>query len=79
MKIALFYTQLQKKLHYLEEQLNIEMQAKDELEQKYRSNCSRLEKITKELDEEVSGCFISGTSAKSRVGIYSDLTSLHMC
>uniref|UniRef100_A0A671LM97 non-specific serine/threonine protein kinase n=1 Tax=Sinocyclocheilus anshuiensis TaxID=1608454 RepID=A0A671LM97_9TELE len=46
---------LQKKLHSLEEQLNNEMQTKDELEQKYRSNCSRLEKITKELDEEVSG------------------------
>lgn len=46
---------LQKKLHSLEEQLNIEMQAKDELEQKYRSNCSRLEKITKELDEEING------------------------
>uniref|UniRef100_A0A8C1FLV8 Rho-associated protein kinase 2 n=1 Tax=Cyprinus carpio carpio TaxID=630221 RepID=A0A8C1FLV8_CYPCA len=54
-EIALFSTQLQKKLHSLEEQLNNEMQAKDELEQKYRSNCSRLEKITKELDEEVSG------------------------
>ncbi|XP_043112266.1 rho-associated protein kinase 2 isoform X2 [Puntigrus tetrazona] len=46
---------LQKKLHSLEEQLNNEMQAKDELEQKYRSNCSRLEKITKELDEEING------------------------
>ncbi|KAK2896873.1 hypothetical protein Q8A67_011361 [Cirrhinus molitorella] len=46
---------LQKKLHTLEEQLNTEMQAKDELEQKYRSNCSRLEKITKELDEEING------------------------
>uniref|UniRef100_A0A8C2KPW9 non-specific serine/threonine protein kinase n=1 Tax=Cyprinus carpio TaxID=7962 RepID=A0A8C2KPW9_CYPCA len=45
---------LQKKLHSLEEQLNNEMQAKDELEQKYRSNCSRLEKITKELDEEIN-------------------------
>ncbi|XP_050982774.1 rho-associated protein kinase 2 isoform X2 [Labeo rohita] len=45
---------LQKKLHSLEEQLNSEMQAKDELEQKYRSNCSRLEKITKELDEEIN-------------------------
>uniref|UniRef100_A0A673GPD6 non-specific serine/threonine protein kinase n=1 Tax=Sinocyclocheilus rhinocerous TaxID=307959 RepID=A0A673GPD6_9TELE len=52
--IALFSTQLQKKLHSLEEQLNNEMQAKDELEQKYRSNCSRLEKITKELDEEIN-------------------------
>uniref|UniRef100_A0A671LLR9 non-specific serine/threonine protein kinase n=1 Tax=Sinocyclocheilus anshuiensis TaxID=1608454 RepID=A0A671LLR9_9TELE len=45
---------LQKKLHSLEEQLNNEMQTKDELEQKYRSNCSRLEKITKELDEEIT-------------------------
>uniref|UniRef100_A0A673JDZ1 Rho-associated protein kinase 2 n=1 Tax=Sinocyclocheilus rhinocerous TaxID=307959 RepID=A0A673JDZ1_9TELE len=35
-------------------QLNNEMQTKDELEQKYRSNCSRLEKITKELDEEIN-------------------------
>uniref|UniRef100_A0A672Q790 non-specific serine/threonine protein kinase n=1 Tax=Sinocyclocheilus grahami TaxID=75366 RepID=A0A672Q790_SINGR len=50
---------LQKKLHSLEEQLNNEMQTKDELEQKYRSNCSRLEKITKELDEEVSGNLIT--------------------
>uniref|UniRef100_A0A8C7R5V4 Rho-associated protein kinase n=1 Tax=Oncorhynchus mykiss TaxID=8022 RepID=A0A8C7R5V4_ONCMY len=40
---------LQKKLHQLEEQLNNEMQTKDELEHK----CSRLEKISKELDEEV--------------------------
>uniref|UniRef100_A0A672PZT0 Rho-associated protein kinase 2 n=1 Tax=Sinocyclocheilus grahami TaxID=75366 RepID=A0A672PZT0_SINGR len=47
-------TELQKKLHSLEEQLNNEMQTKDELEQKYRSNCSRLEKITKELDEEIN-------------------------
>ncbi|XP_059421994.1 rho-associated protein kinase 2 isoform X4 [Carassius carassius] len=45
---------LQKKLHSVEEQLNNEMQVKDELEQKYRSNCSRLEKITKELDEEIN-------------------------
>ncbi|XP_073689932.1 rho-associated protein kinase 2-like [Garra rufa] len=45
---------LQKKLHTLEEQFTNEMQAKDELEQKYRSNCSRLEKITKELDEEIN-------------------------
>uniref|UniRef100_A0A672PZQ5 non-specific serine/threonine protein kinase n=1 Tax=Sinocyclocheilus grahami TaxID=75366 RepID=A0A672PZQ5_SINGR len=39
---------------YSKEQLNNEMQTKDELEQKYRSNCSRLEKITKELDEEIN-------------------------
>nr|XP_005995982.1 PREDICTED: rho-associated protein kinase 2 isoform X3 [Latimeria chalumnae] len=46
--------QLQKKLYKLEEQLNNEMQAKDEVEQKYRSVSSRLEKLMKELDEEVS-------------------------
>uniref|UniRef100_A0A674B1T7 Rho-associated protein kinase 2 n=1 Tax=Salmo trutta TaxID=8032 RepID=A0A674B1T7_SALTR len=40
---------LQKKLHQLEEQLNNEMQTKDELEHK----CSRLEKTSKDLDEEV--------------------------
>jgi len=51
------------------------MQAKDELEQKFRSNCTRMEKITKELDEEVSACLVSGTSAKLCVGIYSDLTA----
>uniref|UniRef100_A0A668ACL4 Rho-associated protein kinase 2 n=1 Tax=Myripristis murdjan TaxID=586833 RepID=A0A668ACL4_9TELE len=45
--------QLQKKLNRLEEQLNHEMQAKDELEQKYTT--SRLEKLVKELDEEMSG------------------------
>ncbi|XP_059373283.1 rho-associated protein kinase 2-like isoform X2 [Carassius carassius] len=45
---------LQKKINSLEEQLNNEMQTKEELEQKYRSNCSRLEKITKELDEEIN-------------------------
>ncbi|XP_051945717.1 rho-associated protein kinase 2-like [Xyrauchen texanus] len=49
------YLALQKKLHCLEEQLNNEMQAKDEIEQKYRSNFNRLDKITKELDEEING------------------------
>jgi len=34
-----------------------------------------MEKITKELDEEVSACLVSGTSAKLCVGIYSDLTA----
>lgn len=57
---------LQKKLHCLEEQLNNEMQAKDELEQKYRSNSNRLEKITKELDEEMN----------SRKGLESTLRQL---
>ncbi|CAM4726247.1 unnamed protein product [Leuciscus chuanchicus] len=55
---------LQKKLHSLEEQLHIEMQAKDELEQKFRSNCSRLEKITKELDEEINGRKVLETSLR---------------
>ncbi|XP_057197280.1 rho-associated protein kinase 2 isoform X3 [Triplophysa rosa] len=55
---------LQKKLHCLEEQLNNEMQAKDELEQKYRNNFSRLEKITKELDEEINGRKVLETSLR---------------
>ncbi|KAG1950337.1 rho-associated protein kinase [Pimephales promelas] len=55
---------LQNKLHSLEEQLNIEMQAKDELEQKFRSNCTRMEKITKELDEEINGRKVLETSLR---------------
>ncbi|KAI1895124.1 hypothetical protein AGOR_G00103060 [Albula goreensis] len=47
--------QLQKKLQQLEEQLNMEMQAKDEIEHRYRTASSRLEKVSKELDEEVTG------------------------
>ncbi|XP_029903090.1 rho-associated protein kinase 2-like isoform X1 [Myripristis murdjan] len=47
--------ELQKKLNRLEEQLNHEMQAKDELEQKCKDTTSRLEKLVKELDEEMSG------------------------
>ncbi|XP_045579489.1 rho-associated protein kinase 2 isoform X2 [Salmo salar] len=45
---------LQKKLHQLEEQLNNEMQTKDELEHKCRTATSRLEKTSKDLDEEMS-------------------------
>ncbi|XP_042189580.1 rho-associated protein kinase 2 isoform X2 [Callorhinchus milii] len=45
---------LQKKLHQIEEQLNNEMQAKDEMEQKYRATNNRLEKISKELEDEVT-------------------------
>uniref|UniRef100_A0AAR2JW04 Rho-associated protein kinase 2 n=1 Tax=Pygocentrus nattereri TaxID=42514 RepID=A0AAR2JW04_PYGNA len=45
---------IQKKLHCLEEQLNNEMQAKDELEHKYRTTSGRLDKITKELEEEIN-------------------------
>ncbi|XP_074394202.1 rho-associated protein kinase 2 isoform X3 [Zonotrichia albicollis] len=44
----------QNKLSKLEEQLSNELQAKDELEQKYRSTSVRLEKIAKELDEEIT-------------------------
>ncbi|KAJ3612919.1 hypothetical protein NHX12_019176, partial [Muraenolepis orangiensis] len=46
---------LQKKLVDLEEQLNSQLQVKDELEHKYRAATSRLDKISKELEEEVSG------------------------
>ncbi|NXA11491.1 ROCK2 kinase, partial [Sapayoa aenigma] len=46
--------EFQKKLSKLEEQLSNELQAKDELEQKYRSTSNRLEKIVKELDEEIT-------------------------
>uniref|UniRef100_A0A8C9XIR1 Rho-associated protein kinase n=1 Tax=Sander lucioperca TaxID=283035 RepID=A0A8C9XIR1_SANLU len=44
--------QLQKKLHQLEEQVDHEMQAKDELEHKIANN--RLDKLVKELDKEMS-------------------------
>ncbi|KAF4088654.1 hypothetical protein AMELA_G00057220 [Ameiurus melas] len=43
---------LLKKIHQLEEQLHGEMQLKDELEQKCRASDTKLEKITKELDEQ---------------------------
>ncbi|KFV50712.1 Rho-associated protein kinase 2, partial [Tyto alba] len=46
--------EFQKKVSKLEEQLSNELQAKDELEQKYRSTNTRLEKIVKELDEEIT-------------------------
>ncbi|XP_013999399.1 rho-associated protein kinase 2 isoform X2 [Salmo salar] len=46
--------QLQKKFHCLEEQLNHEMQAKDHLENKYKTTTSHLEKLVKELEEEMS-------------------------
>ncbi|NXF37830.1 ROCK2 kinase, partial [Nyctibius bracteatus] len=46
--------EFQKKLSKLEEQLSNELQAKDELEQKYRSANARLEKVVKELDEEIT-------------------------
>ncbi|TMS21422.1 Rho-associated protein kinase 2 [Larimichthys crocea] len=45
---------LQKKLRLLEVQLNNEKQVKDEIEHKYRATTSRLDKISKELEEEVS-------------------------
>nr|XP_046229147.1 rho-associated protein kinase 2-like isoform X2 [Scatophagus argus] len=46
--------ELQKKLHQLEEQLDHEMQAKDELEQKCKNATNRLDKLVKELDKEMS-------------------------
>ncbi|XP_061751725.1 rho-associated protein kinase 2 isoform X4 [Nerophis ophidion] len=45
---------LEKKLHHFEVQLNNEKQAKDDLEHKFRAATSRLDKISKELEEEVS-------------------------
>uniref|UniRef100_A0AAQ4RWN2 Rho-associated protein kinase n=1 Tax=Gasterosteus aculeatus aculeatus TaxID=481459 RepID=A0AAQ4RWN2_GASAC len=46
--------QLQKKIHQLEEQVDHEMQAKDELEQKYKNATNRLDKLLKEFDKEMS-------------------------
>ncbi|XP_024909939.1 rho-associated protein kinase 2 [Cynoglossus semilaevis] len=46
---------LQKKLCHLEVQLNNEKQSRDDMEHKYRAATSRLDKISKELEEEVSG------------------------
>uniref|UniRef100_H3B2B3 Rho-associated protein kinase 1 n=1 Tax=Latimeria chalumnae TaxID=7897 RepID=H3B2B3_LATCH len=45
---------LQKKIYQLEEQLQNEMQLKDEMEQKCRTSNIKLDKIMKELDEEVN-------------------------
>lgn len=46
--------EIQKKLYALEEHLNSEVQAKEELEQKCKSINTRLEKTTKELEEEIT-------------------------
>uniref|UniRef100_A0A1A8BPP1 non-specific serine/threonine protein kinase n=2 Tax=Nothobranchius kadleci TaxID=1051664 RepID=A0A1A8BPP1_NOTKA len=46
--------ELQKNLQLLEEQLDHEMQAKDELEQKCRNATNRLDKLVKELDKEMN-------------------------
>ncbi|KAM8725581.1 rho-associated protein kinase 2-like isoform 4-T4 [Acanthopagrus schlegelii] len=46
--------ELQKKLHQLEEKLDHEMQAKDELEHKCKNATNRLDKLVKELDKEMS-------------------------
>ncbi|XP_048354650.1 rho-associated protein kinase 2 [Sphaerodactylus townsendi] len=48
------FAQFQKKLSKLEDQLRNEVQLKDELEQKCRAINNRLEKIMKELDEEIT-------------------------
>ncbi|XP_054617437.1 rho-associated protein kinase 2-like isoform X2 [Dunckerocampus dactyliophorus] len=46
--------ELQKKVNELEEQLDHEMQAKDELEHKFRNATNSLEKLVKELDKEMN-------------------------
>ncbi|XP_077394683.1 rho-associated protein kinase 2 isoform X1 [Festucalex cinctus] len=46
---------LQKKFRHLEVQLNNEKQAKDDLEHKFRAATSRLDKISKDLEDEVAG------------------------
>ncbi|XP_029281101.1 rho-associated protein kinase 2-like isoform X2 [Cottoperca gobio] len=46
--------ELQEKLHQLEEQVDHEMQAKDELEHKCKNATNRLDKLVKELDKEMS-------------------------
>ncbi|XP_035802603.2 rho-associated protein kinase 2-like isoform X2 [Amphiprion ocellaris] len=46
--------ELQKKFHQLEEQLDHEMQAKDELEHKCKNATNRLDKLVKELDKEMN-------------------------
>ncbi|XP_041103680.1 rho-associated protein kinase 1 [Polyodon spathula] len=45
---------LQKRVYQLEEQLNNEMQQKDEMEQKCRASNTKLDKIMKELDDEAN-------------------------
>ncbi|XP_056598998.1 rho-associated protein kinase 1 isoform X3 [Triplophysa dalaica] len=45
---------LQKKIYQLEEQLHSEMQLRDEMEQKCRASNTKLDKIMKELDEEIN-------------------------
>ncbi|XP_012683372.2 rho-associated protein kinase 1 [Clupea harengus] len=45
---------LQKRIYQLEEQLHSEMQLKDEMEQKCRTSNTKLDKIMKELDEEIN-------------------------
>ncbi|XP_076612596.1 rho-associated protein kinase 2-like [Chaetodon auriga] len=46
--------ELQKKLHQVEERLDHEMQARDELEHKCKNATNRLDKLVKELDKEMS-------------------------
>ncbi|ELK13982.1 Rho-associated protein kinase 2 [Pteropus alecto] len=46
--------EIQKKLYTLEEHLSTEIQAKEELEQKCKSVNTRLEKVAKELEEEIT-------------------------
>uniref|UniRef100_A0AAV2KE76 non-specific serine/threonine protein kinase n=1 Tax=Knipowitschia caucasica TaxID=637954 RepID=A0AAV2KE76_KNICA len=48
-------SEIQKKVCLLEEKLDHEMQAKDELEQKCKNTTIHLDKLVKELDKEMSG------------------------
>ncbi|XP_055088190.1 rho-associated protein kinase 2-like isoform X2 [Periophthalmus magnuspinnatus] len=48
-------SELQKKVHDLEQKLEHEMQAKEELEHKCKNATNRLDKLVKELDKEMSG------------------------
>ncbi|XP_019638874.1 PREDICTED: rho-associated protein kinase 1-like isoform X3 [Branchiostoma belcheri] len=47
--------ELVQRIHELEEQLNMEMTAKDEMEHKYRNTSTKLEKLYRELDQEAEG------------------------
>uniref|UniRef100_A0A3Q1GLM0 Rho-associated protein kinase 2 n=2 Tax=Acanthochromis polyacanthus TaxID=80966 RepID=A0A3Q1GLM0_9TELE len=60
--------ELQKKLHQLEEQLDHEMQAKDELEHKCKNATNRLDKLVKELDKEVNILAFHSCTRYDKVG-----------
>ncbi|KAJ0061335.1 hypothetical protein NL108_015845, partial [Boleophthalmus pectinirostris] len=64
--LVLVFVQLQKKLHDLEQKLDHEMQAKDELENKCKNATNRLDKLVKELDKEVSLISVSSLRQMER-------------